>query len=90
MITKCANNTCETVFRYFRGGKLFLVDPKAKGKVAVRCCDETQSLGGGVSLQYFWLCERCAQEMTIVSGGDENSVFVVSRSELSAGIFLTD
>jgi hypothetical protein len=73
------------VFRYFRGGKLFLVDPRTKGKPAVRWSQQTQSLGCKANLQYFWLCEQCAKDMTVISGGDENSVFVVPRSELIAG-----
>lgn len=52
MLSKCANPVCSNIFRYFREGKLYLVDSK------------TQSSKSRV-LEYFWLCSSCCREMTI-------------------------
>lgn len=57
MLSKCANPACSNTFRYFREGKLYLIDSKAQpGKSHV--------------LEYFWLCSVCCQEMTIQIDGD--------------------
>jgi len=34
MVKKCANSSCETVFRYFRGGKIFVVEAARVGEAA--------------------------------------------------------
>jgi len=52
MLSKCANPTCSNTFRYFREGKLFLIDSEAKSSKSR-------------SLQYFWLCPTCCRNMTI-------------------------
>jgi hypothetical protein len=54
MVGKCANPSCGTSFRYFRGGKLFVFEPHNR--------NSTESLP---NVEHFWLCERCAPEMTI-------------------------
>ncbi len=63
MITKCANPVCGTPFRYFRGGRLFLIDGS---------CRVTNVLGEGPVSQrtarnpeYFWLCEQCCPTMAV-------------------------
>lgn len=32
VVTKCANPSCTTVFRYFRGGKLFAFSPNSQAR----------------------------------------------------------
>lgn len=55
MIGKCANPTCGVAFQYFRGGKIFQVDPRDR------------SLSKAFHrVEHFWLCERCAPGMSIV------------------------
>ena len=57
MLSKCANPSCSNTFRYFREGKLYLIDSKIKS---------TNSR----ALEYFWLCSACCQDMTIQMDGD--------------------
>lgn len=59
MLAKCANTSCTTPFHYLREGKLFQMEtglggpqPAGDKKPAHR-------------IEYFWLCNRCATEMTL-------------------------
>ncbi len=60
MVSKCANPSCSASFRYWHEGKLFRVEiGSPQGKTAF-----------GASRAYprsefFWLCQRCATEMTL-------------------------
>lgn len=64
MLSKCANPTCSTTFRYLSEGKLYLVDSKA---VLVRHGARAQlkHAGKSCSYEYFWLCSSCCRDMTI-------------------------
>lgn len=61
MTTKCANPACNTSFRYFRGGRLFLVEPRQQTEDDG---NETKSRRS----EYFWLCESCAAGLTVTLG----------------------
>jgi len=72
MLSKCANPSCSNPFLYLREGKLFrfeMVRP-ANGNGNGQGPDDTQKLLH--RLEYFWLCDSCASQMTIVrsEGGD--------------------
>jgi hypothetical protein len=65
MLSKCANPNCSASFRYFHTGKLFRAD------IAVGL-DRRRTLGQDERrekplrrLEFFWLCEGCAQSMTL-------------------------
>jgi hypothetical protein len=65
MVSKCANPECSAPFLYFHQGKLFRLET-AGGQ------DRRRQLGAetGVSkplrhLEFYWLCEACAETMTI-------------------------
>ena len=58
MVSNCANPSCETPFRYFRGGKLFVFEPRDRSS--------SQQLP---RVEHFWLCECCAPSTTIVVDG---------------------
>jgi hypothetical protein len=64
MLSKCANPTCCSTFRYLSEGKLYLVDSKA---VLVRHGAQVESKYAGKSsiYEYFWLCSSCCRDMTI-------------------------
>jgi hypothetical protein len=62
MITKCANPSCPSIFQHLRGGALFLVGPPPLTHE-----DNTNFQESCRQSEYFWLCERCALTMTIVS-----------------------
>ena len=63
MVSKCANPDCSRTFLKLGAGRLFRIDRKGT------CGYETE---------FFWLCPRCAESMTITFGyGEEPKV--VSR-----------
>ena len=49
MLSKCVNPTCSNTFRYFREGKLYVTEPKARS-------------GRSRVLEYFWLCSTCCRD----------------------------
>jgi len=74
MVSKCANLDCSATFRYFHQGKLFRVDSSSR-------LDRRRSMGDGDSpnrplrrLEFYWLCENCAQKMTLVFEKDAGIV----------------
>lgn len=64
MLSKCANPTCSTTFRYLSEGTLYLIDSKA---ASVRHGARADLKYGGKSCiyEYFWLCSSCCRDMTI-------------------------
>ncbi len=79
MVSKCANPDCYTPFRYFHTGKLFRVETSAG-------FDRRRAMGvdGGLAkplrhLEFFWLCENCAEKMTVIF--DKHSGVTVRASE---------
>jgi hypothetical protein len=62
MVSKCANPSCGSSFRYFRGGTLFLVEPRASSAT-----NEADFREPGRHSEYFWLCEACAPAMTVTA-----------------------
>ena len=75
MITKCANPACSTVFRYLRGGKLFLFEVPQRQR-RCRPLQKSEFRSG----EYFWLCEECAKSMTITSR-ENGHALVTARSK---------
>jgi len=82
MLSKCANPDCSASFQYLREGKLFQIDS-----------DAADPRNGGPQLlngkrpcrrvEYFWLCSRCAAEMTLaVERG--KGVIAIPRQRASA------
>jgi hypothetical protein len=81
MLSKCANPTCFTTFRYLSEGKLYLIDSKA---VLVRHGARAESKCAGKSsiYEYFWLCSSCCRDMTIQID-NKFEVSVVRKRELT-------
>lgn len=63
MLSKCANPSCSASFRYFHEGKLFRIE--TSGSTAGNA--ELAKPAGRV--EFFWLCARCAPEMTVRDDG---------------------
>jgi len=66
VVSKCANPECGATFRYFHLGKLFRLETETGH-------DRRRSMGVDNAVQkpirrieFYWLCEDCAQKMTIV------------------------
>jgi hypothetical protein len=82
MVSKCANRSCESSFRYFRGGKLFLVEPRASSSGAV----ESEFREPRRQSEYFWLCEACAPAMTVTADRQGHPIIEsILHAELLAG-----
>ncbi len=70
MLSKCANPDCSATFRYFHQGKLFRIDTADR-------LDRRRTMGGDAAsnkllrrLEFYWLCENCAQKLTLVFDKD--------------------
>ena len=77
MITNCANPKCGVPFRYFRDGKLFVIDRNTHSADSHSCAFDTSS---NTDLQHYWLCGTCCKTMSIVVGLD-NEISVVENAD---------
>jgi hypothetical protein len=62
MVAMCANPLCGAPFRYFRGGKLFLVDAS---RSRVNVPREESAKRTQRKSEHFWLCGGCCSTMAI-------------------------
>jgi hypothetical protein len=62
MMSKCANPSCSSVFRYLRDGKLFQVPAGASPKLA----SDSDVPKTPARDEFFWLCGDCSRELTII------------------------
>lgn len=62
MMSKCANPSCSSVFRYLRDGKLFQVPAGASPKIA----SNSDLPKSPTRDEFFWLCGECSREFTIM------------------------
>lgn len=58
MTTKCANPACNHPFRYFRSGKIYLID-------VANSAGTVRPSTGAREMEYFWLCGDCSQNMRV-------------------------
>jgi hypothetical protein len=63
MMSKCANPSCPSVFRYLREGKLFQVPAGISARVSAVKNDEGPMTPARD--EFFWLCGACSKELTI-------------------------
>lgn len=66
MVTRCANPACGAVFQYLRGGRLFLVDRRQRQAVPESA---SAAVKNSSAVEYFWLCEKCSPELTLIVDG---------------------
>jgi hypothetical protein len=59
MLSKCANPTCATTFRYLHEGKLYVIDMREPARHKPRCSNRSGQL------EYAWLCSSCSLYLTI-------------------------
>jgi hypothetical protein len=59
MLSKCANPTCATTFRYLHEGKLYVIDLREPARHKPRCSSRSGQL------EYAWLCSSCSLYLTI-------------------------
>lgn len=66
MLSKCANPKCSASFRYFHRGRLFRVDTTT-GLDRRRAMGKDTELDKPLRrLEFYWLCENCAERMTLI------------------------
>jgi hypothetical protein len=75
VVSKCANSDCAATFRYFHQGKLFRQEIEA-GLERRRALGNDEKKKPLRRIEFYWLCENCAQKMTIVF---EKGVGVAAR-----------
>lgn len=61
MLQKCANPDCAAPFRHGSHGKFFRVRIDQEGDIQILAVSPHQSL----KPEYFWLCHRCAKNVSI-------------------------
>ncbi|HET9792134.1 MAG TPA: hypothetical protein VFR08_12585 [Candidatus Angelobacter sp.] len=80
MVSKCANPSCGALFRSLRSGKLFLVDlPRYSSKPG----GENGGTFPGRTAEYFWLCDQCCAELTVVVDGSGQAAVAKARASKS-------
>jgi hypothetical protein len=60
MLSKCANPTCPTTFRYLHEGRLYVIAPREP-----LAGDKPRCSSKSVPLEYAWLCSSCSLYLTI-------------------------
>ena len=60
MLTKCFNPSCSASFRFLHSGRLFHFEKR------LPFTTKTASARMSSSGEFFWLCEKCAAELTLV------------------------
>lgn len=80
MLSKCANPTCRTLFRYLHEGKLYVIGPReALARQKPRCPSKSGQI------EYAWLCSSCCLHLTIQID-EEFRTRVVRKFEPSASV----
>ena len=83
MLAKCANPACNAPFLYVRDGKLYQMEIAAERGVA-----EQEATGNerkpARRVEFFWLCTRCAQEMTLAYNRGQGVVVVPNHVRQAA------
>jgi hypothetical protein len=62
MLSKCASPGCAATFLYLHQGKLFRVDTSVE---AVAGIPEAATKKPSRRVEFFWLCDQCAAEVTL-------------------------
>jgi len=76
VVSKCANPGCAATFRYFHQGKLFRLETEAGLERRRALGNDDEKKKPLRHIEFYWLCENCAQKMTIVF---EKGVEVAAR-----------
>jgi hypothetical protein len=66
MVSKCANPQCAASFRYFRLGKLFRWETEVGFDRRRTLGTDDQMKKPIRRIEFYWLCEDCAEKMTLV------------------------
>ena len=78
MVSKCANPTCGTDFKYFSEGRIYEFAIGEEGA----CSTTTEAPAKGFKRELFWLCQNCAQAFTLECASGK--IQVVGREHKAA------
>lgn len=79
MLSKCANPSCPTTFRYLHEGRLYVIAPRqAAARHNPRCSIRS------AHIEYAWLCASCALYLTIQTD-EEFGTRVIRKLEAKRG-----
>jgi hypothetical protein len=67
MLSKCANPECSEIFLHLHEGKIFYLAPTPDVQIAM-------GMQHPALHERFWLCARCAKEMTLTWVGTQVAV----------------
>jgi hypothetical protein len=62
MLSKCANPGCAATFLYLHQGKLFRVDTSVEAVAGIPAAATKKP---SRRVEFFWLCDQCAAEVTL-------------------------
>jgi hypothetical protein len=66
MVSKCANPDCAATFHYLHVGKLFRIETSS-GQERRRSMGQDEFANRPLRrVEFYWLCENCAPQMTLV------------------------
>lgn len=68
MVSKCANPKCTARLKYLHEGRLFVVQTRASVRYWGEASDSF-SAPPGKQIEYYWLCDACADQMKIDAQG---------------------
>jgi len=83
MLSKCANPECPTCFRYFREGRIFLLDVETRRQP---CPERDGQESNGVwarKIEHFWLCGDCSLRLTLAFDPEHGVVLLPLRKAAS-------
>ena len=84
MLSKCANPSCATTFRYLHEGRLYVIGPRGVVAGFHPRCSKTSG-----QLEYAWLCSSCSLYLTIQTDEDFRTRVVRKREARNAPQFGT-
>jgi hypothetical protein len=85
MLAKCANPACTAPFLYLREGKLYQIETGAE--IPSKAGEHNQGASAqderkpARRLEFFWLCGRCARQMTLAFDRGRGVVVVPTRTQ---------
>ena len=73
MVSRCANPVCSEVFRYLHQGRLYCLTPAPGVRPTAGALHPSLE-------ERFWLCDKCAKQMTLVWTGSQIELAGLSTS----------
>ena len=84
MVSKCANPECTARLKYLHEGRLFVVQTRSSTRY---WHEESDSFSAppGKQIEYYWLCDSCADQMKVTAQGELAHLSSISQTS-NAGI----